>query len=138
MSLAESVDLVEFAFENAQNGDLFVRKAPASTIHVLAEALIELFGGNRDQIQTIGFRHGEKLFESLLSTEERAKAEDLKGYFRVPLDSRDLNYSVYFEQGENRPQNLDAYTSHNTERLDLEGVKSLLLTIPEIKQELSK
>lgn len=138
MSLAESVDLVEFAFENAQNGDLFVRKAPASTIQALAEALIELFGGNRDQIQTIGFRHGEKLFESLLSTEERAKAEDLKGYFRVPLDSRDLNYSVYFEQGENRPENLDAYTSHNTERLDLEGVKSLLLTIPEIKQELSK
>lgn len=138
MSLAESVDLVEYAFENAQTGDLFVRKAPASTIQVLAEALIEMLGGSRDQIQTIGFRHGEKLFESLLSTEERAKAEDLKSYFRVPLDSRDLNYSVYFEQGENRPENLDAYTSHNTDRLELEGVKALLLTIPEVQQELAK
>jgi UDP-N-acetylglucosamine 4,6-dehydratase len=136
MSLAESVDLVKYAFENAQTGDLFVRKAPASTIETLAHALIEMFGGKKDQIQTIGFRHGEKLYESLLSTEERVKSEDLGGYFRVPLDSRDLNYSVYFEEGQPRKESLEAYTSHNTERLDIEAVKKLLLTIPEVRQEL--
>ena len=95
-----------------------------------------MFGGTENQIKTIGFRHGEKLFESLLSTEERAKAEDLGDYFRVPLDTRDLNYSEYFEEGEQRKPDLDAYTSHNTERSDVEGVKQLLLTIPEIRQEL--
>jgi UDP-glucose 4-epimerase len=136
MSLAESVDLVKYAFENAQTGDLFVRKAPASTIESLAHALIEMFGGKKDQIQTIGFRHGEKLYESLLSTEERVKSEDLGGYFRVPLDSRDLNYSVYFEEGQPRKESLEAYTSHNTERLDVEAVKKLLLTIPEVRLEL--
>jgi UDP-glucose 4-epimerase len=136
MSLAESVDLVEYAFENAETGDLFVRKAPASTIEVLAKALTEMFGGSENQIKTIGFRHGEKLFESLLSTEERAKAEDLGDYFRVPLDTRDLNYSEYFEEGEQRKPDLDAYTSHNTDRLDVEGVKQLLMTIPDIRQEL--
>jgi UDP-glucose 4-epimerase len=136
MSLAESVDLVKYAFEHAQTGDLFVRKAPASTIETLAHALIEMFGGKKDQIQTIGFRHGEKLYESLLSTEERVKSEDLGGYFRVPLDSRDLNYSVYFEEGQLRKESLEAYTSHNTERLDVEAVKKLLLTIPEVRQEL--
>jgi len=136
MSLAESVDLVEYAFEHAETGDLYVRKAPASTIEVLAKALVELFGGAENEIQTIGFRHGEKLYESLLSTEERAKAEDLGDYFRVPLDSRGLNYSEYFEEGEPRQAALEAYTSHNTKRLDVEGVKTLLLTIPEIRQEL--
>ena len=136
MSLAESVDLVEYAFEHAQSGDLFVRKAPASTIDVLAKALVELFGGSENEIQTIGFRHGEKLYESLLSTEERAKADDLGDYFRVPLDSRDLNYSDYFEEGEPRQAALEAYTSHNTKQLDVEGVKTLLLTIPEVRQEL--
>jgi UDP-glucose 4-epimerase len=138
MSLAESVDLVKHAFENAQTGDLFVRKAPASTIQDLAKALVELFGTRNEQINTIGFRHGEKLYESLLSTEERAIAQDLGDYFRVPLDTRDLNYSVYFEQGEARPAALDAYTSHNTARLDVEGVKKLLLAIPEISQALGK
>jgi len=136
MSLAESVDLVEYAFEHAETGDLYVRKAPASTIDVLAKALVELFGGADNQIQTIGFRHGEKLYESLLSTEERAKAEDLGDYFRVPLDSRDLNYSEYFEEGEPRQASLESYTSHNTKQLDVEGVKTLLLTIPEVRQEL--
>jgi UDP-N-acetylglucosamine 4,6-dehydratase/5-epimerase len=138
MSLAESVDLVKHAFENAQTGDLFVRKAPASTIEDLAKALTELFGSGKEQIKKIGFRHGEKLYESLLSTEERAIAQDLGDYFRVPLDTRDLNYSVFFEQGESRPAELDSYTSHNTERLDIEGVKKLLLTIPEIRQALGK
>lgn len=136
MSLAESVDLVEYAFENAKTGDLFVRKAPASTIDILAKALIEMFGGKEDQVQVIGFRHGEKLYESLLSTEERAHSEDLGGYFRVPLDARDLNYSLFFEEGKPRKESLEAYTSHNTERLDVEGVKKLLLTIPEVRQEL--
>lgn len=138
MSLAESVDLVEYAFQHAQTGDLFVRKAPASTIEVLARALIEMFGGDKEQLQTIGFRHGEKLYESLLSTEERVKSEDLGGYFRVPLDARDLNYSLYFEEGQPRKEALEAYTSHNTERLDVEGVKNLLLTIPEVRQELGQ
>jgi UDP-glucose 4-epimerase len=136
MSLAESVDLVEYAFDKAKTGDLYVRKAPASTIAVLAQALVELFGGADNEIQTIGFRHGEKLYESLLSTEERAKAEDLGDYFRVPLDSRDLNYSDYFEEGEPRQASLESYTSHNTKQLDVEGVKALLLTIPEVRQEL--
>ncbi len=137
MSLAESVDLVEYAFSNAETGDLFVRKAPASTIHDLAVALIEMFGGSKDQIQNIGFRHGEKLYESLLSVEERVKAEDRGGYFRVPLDARDLNYSLFFEQGESRAPELESYTSHNTERLDVEGVKQLLLTIAAVRQELA-
>ena len=136
MSLAQSVDLVEYAFENAQTGDLFVRKAPAATIETLAAALIEIFGNGEPELQNIGFRHGEKLYESLLSTEERAKAEDKGNYFRVPLDDRDLNYSSYFEQGEKRAEELEAYTSHNTQRLDTAGVKELLLTIPEIKKEL--
>ena len=136
MSLAQSVDLVEYAFENAQTGDLFVRKAPAATIETLAAALIEIFGNGESELQNIGFRHGEKLYESLLSTEERAKAEDKGNYFRVPLDDRDLNYSSYFEQGEKRAEELEAYTSHNTQRLDTEGVKELLLTIPEIRKEL--
>jgi UDP-N-acetylglucosamine 4,6-dehydratase len=136
MSLAQSVDLVEYAFENAQTGDLFVRKAPAATIETLAAALIETFGNRESEMQNIGFRHGEKLYESLLSTEERAKAEDKGNYFRVPLDDRDLNYSSYFEHGEKRAEELEAYTSHNTQRLDKAGVAELLLTIPEIRQEL--
>jgi UDP-glucose 4-epimerase len=95
-----------------------------------------MFGGSKDQIQNIGFRHGEKLYESLLSTEERVKADDLGDYFRVPLDARDLNYSAYFEEGESRPESLEAYTSHNTDRLNVDGVRKLLLTIPEVKLEL--
>jgi len=137
MSLTESVDLVEYAFTTARTGDLFVRKAPASTIHDLAVALIELFDGSADQVQNIGFRHGEKLFESLLSQEERAKADDCGDYFRVPLDARDLNYSLFFEEGQARSSELDAYTSHNTQRLDVEQTKQLLLTIPEIRKELA-
>jgi UDP-N-acetylglucosamine 4,6-dehydratase len=136
MSLAESVDLVEYAFQQARTGDLFVRKAPASTIGALAQALIEMFGGRKGSPQTIGFRHGEKLYESLLSSEERAKSEDLGTYFRVPLDARDLNYSLYFEEGQPRKEAIEAYTSHNTERLNVEEVKNLLLTLPEVRKEL--
>lgn len=137
MSLAESVDLVKYAFENAESGDLFVRKAPASTIETLALALGELFGVNLS-IDTIGFRHGEKLYESLLSVEERAFAQDHGDYYRVPLDTRDLNYEVFFEQGQSRPESLEAYTSHNTQRLSVDGVKELLLTLPEIRDGLQQ
>jgi UDP-glucose 4-epimerase len=139
MSLSESVDLVQHAFETAETGDLFVRKAPAATIDVLLSALLELFeetGKTRPEIKTIGVRHGEKLFESLLGAEETAKAEDLGSYFRVSLDTRTLDYGVFFEEGENQPAPLESYTSHNTQRLDKEGVKALLLTLPEIRQEL--
>ncbi len=136
MSLSQSVDLVLHAFTNATSGDLFVRKAPASTVEVLVQALAELFEVQNPEIQNIGTRHGEKLYESLLGVEERAHAVDQGGYFKVPLDTRSLDYSIYFEEGESRKQELDAYTSHNTERLDVEGVKQLLLTLPEIRTEL--
>jgi UDP-glucose 4-epimerase len=136
MSLSESVDLVQHAFENAETGDLFVRKAPAATISVLLEALLELVGVDRPEIKTIGVRHGEKLFESLLGAEEMAKAEDRGDYFKVPLDTRTLDYEAFFEHGENKPASNESYTSHNTTRLDKEGVKTLLLTLPEIRQEL--
>lgn len=141
MSLADSVDLVEHAFENAETGDVFVRKAPASTIQVLVDALVELFSdkvAKSPEVKTIGIRHGEKRFESLLGSEEMAKAQDLGSYFRVPLDTRTLDYEVYFEKGEHLPPTIDSYTSHNTDRLDKEGVKALLLSLPEIKQELGK
>lgn len=137
MSLDESVDLVQFAFENAQSGDLFVKKAPAATVEVLLKALIELFDIKNPDIKSIGVRHGEKLFESLLSTEEKAFSEDLGGYFKVPLDTRTLDYSVYFEEGEKREIEFDAYTSHNTQRLNVDEVKKILLRLPEVKSELN-
>ena len=136
MSLSESVALVQHAFENGESGDLFVRKAPAATVADLIAALCELFKAPNHEVQTIGARHGEKLFESLLSTEERAKAEDQGGYFKVPLDTRSLDYSIYFEEGESRPSELEAYTSHNTTRLDVEDLKQLLLTLPEVQAQL--
>lgn len=136
MSLAESVELVEFAFRNANSGDLLVRKAPAASLATLAEALLELFGAKTSEIETIGFRHGEKLFESLLSVEERAFAEDLGGFYRVPLDTRDLNYQVYFEEGQQRDPTLEAYTSHNTDQLDTSAVKEVLLSLPEVRSAL--
>ena len=136
MSLRDSVDLVEYAFSNAKTGDLFVRKAPASTIGDLAATLIDMFADEPVEINEIGFRHGEKLFESLLSVEESAKAEDLGDYYRVPLDSRDLNYEDFFEVGEERQETLEAYTSHNTTRLVPSEIKSLLLTLDEVRSEL--
>lgn len=136
MSLSESVDLVEYAFSNSSTGDLFVRKAPAATIEVLVYALLELFEAKNREIVNIGFRHGEKLYESLLSTEERAFAVDMGDYYKVPLDARDLNYALYFEEGSARETELDSYNSHNTKRLDIEGVQELLLKLPEIKKEL--
>lgn len=137
MSLAESVDLVEFAFRNSISGDLFVRKAPAATLDVVAEALFDIFEAKNREVSEIGFRHGEKLYESLLSTEERAFAIDMGDYFRVPLDTRDLNYAIFFEEGSQRQVELDSYNSHNTQRLNKDEVIQLLLTLPEIQQELS-
>lgn len=125
MSLAESVDLVLHAFHHARPGDIFVQKSPASTVADLAQALKEMLG-MQNSIRIIGTRHGEKLFESLVSREEMARASDLGRYYRIPADDRDLNYDQYFVDGEVKVSTLDDYTSHNTERLDVEGVKRLL------------
>jgi UDP-N-acetylglucosamine 4,6-dehydratase len=128
MSLEESVDLVRYAFEHGQQGDIFVQKAPAATLQVLAQALKELFNANTE-IRIIGTRHGEKLHESLVSREEMAKVEDLGRYFRIPADNRDLNYNKFFVEGEPRISTFEDYTSHSTERLDAEGTKALLRTL---------
>lgn len=128
MSLDESVDLVRYAFERGRQGDLFVQKAPAATMQVLAQALKELYRAD-SEIRIIGTRHGEKLYESLVSREEMAKAEDLGRYYRIPADNRDLNYNKYFIEGEPRISHFEDYTSHSTERLDTEGTKALLRTL---------
>jgi UDP-glucose 4-epimerase len=133
MSLTESVELVEYAFADARPGDLFVRKAPACTIGDLAVAVAKLFGV-QPNVATIGFRHGEKLFETLLSREEMASADDRGPYFRVPLDTRSLDYGLYFEEGDRRRADVDDYTSHNTQRLDVDAVCGLLAGVPEIAQ----
>ncbi|WP_438978909.1 polysaccharide biosynthesis protein [Polynucleobacter sp.] len=135
MSLEDSVDLVEHAFEHANQGDLFVQKAPASTVADLAQALKELFNSSVP-INIIGTRHGEKLFESLISREEMAKAEDMGNYFRVPADNRDLNYAQYFTEGEEKVASFEDYTSHNTERLNVAQIKELLLKLDFIREEL--
>jgi len=135
MSLEDSVDLVLHAFEYGQQGDLFVQKAPASTVGDLAEALKQLFG-KKNEVKVIGTRHGEKLYESLVSREEMAKAEDMGRYYRIPADNRDLNYNKYFVEGEERISEFDDYTSHNTERLDVPGIKELLLKLDYIKEQL--
>ena len=135
MSLEDSVDLVLYAFEHAQQGDMFVQKAPASTVGDLATALKELFKSN-SSLKVIGTRHGEKLYESLISREEMAKAEDMGGYYRIPADNRDLNYKKYFVEGELHVSEVDDYTSHNTVRLGVEGVKKLLLGLDYIQGEL--
>jgi UDP-N-acetylglucosamine 4,6-dehydratase len=136
MTLDESVDLVLFAFQNAQPGDIFVQKAPASTIGDLARALEQLFN-KEGMIKTIGTRHGEKLFETLVSREEMERAEEMGSYFRIPADSRDLNYDRYFVDGEPAISVRDDYTSHNTERLDVEGVKRTLLGLDYIQEAMS-
>lgn len=136
MSLEDSVDLVLHAFENAQQGDIFVQKAPASTVQELAEALRQLFK-RENPIKVIGTRHGEKLYESLISREEMAKADDMGRYYRIPADNRDLNYKKYFVEGEQHISELDDYTSHNTERLDIDGIKALLLKLDYIQEQLN-
>ena len=133
MSLEDSVDLVLHAFEHGKQGDIFVQKAPASTVGHLAQALKEVLGKN-NSIKIIGTRHGEKLYESLVSREEMAKAQDEGRYYRIPADNRDLNYKKYFVEGEQRISGLDDYTSHNTHRLDVAGIKSLLLKLDYIQE----
>ncbi|MDP3776376.1 polysaccharide biosynthesis protein [Methylotenera sp.] len=136
MSLEDSVDLVLYAFEHGEQGDIFVQKAPASTVADLAQALKELL--NKDNpVREIGTRHGEKLYESLISREEMAKAQDMGGYYRIPADNRDLNYAQFFSEGEEKISHQDDYTSHNTERLNVEQVKTLLLKLDFIKEELN-
>ncbi|WP_028580976.1 nucleoside-diphosphate sugar epimerase/dehydratase [Desulfogranum japonicum] len=136
MSLPDSVDLVLYAFEHGEQGDLYVQKAPASTVGDLAQALKELF--NKDNpIRVIGTRHGEKLYESLVSREEMAKAKDQGDYYRIPADNRDLNYAQYFSQGEEKISQIEDYTSHNTARLNVEQVKALLLKLDYIQEELN-
>ncbi len=136
MSLEDSVDLVLYAYEHGEQGDIFVQKAPASSLADLAQALKELFNSS-SPVRIIGTRHGEKLFESLISREEMAHAQDMGGYYRIPADNRDLNYAKFFSEGEEKISCLDDYTSHNTHRLDVEQVKSLLLKLDYIKEELN-
>jgi UDP-glucose 4-epimerase len=133
MSLPESIDLVEYAFAHAAPGDIFVRKAPAATVYDLAVAVAEVFG-QKPELKTIGTRHGEKLYETLLSREEMLRAEDKGDYFRVPLDARSLDYGLFFEQGDRNQTEMNDYTSHNAERLDIAGVVRLLNKLPEIVQ----
>jgi UDP-N-acetylglucosamine 4,6-dehydratase len=133
MSLEESVDLVLYAFEHARPGDIFVQKAPASTVGDLAQAMRAVL--QRDnEIKIIGTRHGEKLYESLVSREEMVRSEDLGGYYRIPADSRDLNYAKYFVEGETAISSIDDYTSHNTKRLTVEEVKQVLLKLELIQE----
>ena len=133
MSLDESVDLVLYAFKNARPGDIFVQKAPASTIGDLAEAMKQLLNLS-NKINVIGTRHGEKLYESLVSREEMARADNLDGYYRIPADSRDLNYDKYFVEGQTEISEIDDYTSHNTVRLGLDQVKETLLKLDLIRE----
>ena len=136
MSLSEAVELVLFAYTHANQGDIFVQKAPAATIMDLAETLKDIFNDTRP-IQVIGTRHGEKLYETLLSTEEAAKAQDLGDYYRIPADNRDLNYHKYFDQGDKRIALAEAYTSHNTRRLDHAGLKEILLKLDYVQRALA-
>ncbi len=136
MSLEDSVDLVLYAFQNGQQGDIFVQRAPASTVADLALALKDIFGSDT-AIQTIGTRHGEKLYESLISREEMAHAEDMGNYYRIPADNRDLNYAKYFSEGDHEVSMAEDYTSHNTQRLDKEQVRQLLLGLDYIKEVLN-
>lgn len=135
MTLDNAVDLVQFAFENGSNGDLFVQKSPAATIEVLAKALIELYN-SKSEIQNIGIRHGEKMYETLVTKEEMIKSEDLGDYYKISADNRDLNYDKYFSKGDN-VKLIKEYNSDNTKRLTVEEMKKLLLKLPEIQADLA-
>lgn len=130
MTLDDAVELVLYAFKHGGNGDIFVQKAPAATVRVLADALLDVMQRPDHEVREIGTRHGEKLYETLLSREEMACAEDLGEYYRVPPDGRDLNYAKFVEQGEERISHAEDYNSHNTQRLDVAGMKALLLKLP--------
>jgi len=137
MSLEEAVDLVLFAFEHGQNGDILVQKAPACTIQTQAEAVCELFGGKKEEIKVIGIRHGEKMYETLLTKEECAKAEDMGNFFRVPADNRDLNYDKYFKEGDTKRVMIEEFNSDNTRRLNLEETKEKIASLEYIQNELN-
>ena len=137
MSVEEAVDLVLFAFEHGQNGDIFVQKAPACTIQTQAEAVCELFGGRKENIKVIGIRHGEKMYETLLTNEECAKAEDMGDFYRVPADNRGLNYDKFFKEGEHERATLSEFNSNNTRILNVEETKTKIEALEYIKKELS-
>jgi len=137
MSLEEAVDLVLFAFENGQNGDILVQKAPACTIQTQAEAVCELFGGKKEEIKVIGIRHGEKMYETLLTKEETAKAIDMGNFYAVPADNRDLNYDKYFKEGDVKRALIDEFNSNNTRILNLEETKEKIANLQYIKNELA-
>ncbi|HBK30234.1 MAG TPA: UDP-glucose 4-epimerase, partial [Porphyromonadaceae bacterium] len=134
MTLEDAVDLVLYAFEHGHSGDLFVQKAPAATLTVLATALKELYKTDTE-VKVIGTRHGEKLYETLVTREEMFKAEDMGNYFRIPADSRDLNYDKFFVEGQENISKVEDYHSHNTRRLNIEEMKELLLRLPEIRED---
>jgi len=136
LSLSDAIGLVDFAFQNARQGDVFIRKAPACTVQLLAETLIELFEGD-NEIRVIGMRHGEKLYETLASAEELRRSEDMGEHYRVGLDDRDLNYSKYFTEGDVEEAYVEDYHSHNTYQLNREELKALLLKLPEVQAELN-
>lgn len=136
MSLDDAVELVLFAFENGNSGDLFVNKAPAGTVGDLAQALKEIFNA-KNSIKTIGTRHGEKLYETLCTREEMIKAEDMGDFYRVPADNRDLNYNKYFIQGKEINESIEDYNSHNTDRCSVEGIKQLLFNLTIIKEKIN-
>jgi len=137
MSLEEAVDLVLFAFENGENGDILVQKAPACTIQMQAEAVCELFGGKKEDIKVIGIRHGEKMYETLLTKEEAAKAVDMGNFYRVPADNRDLNYDKYFKEGDAKRATIEEFNSDNTRRLNLEETKEKIASLEYIQNELN-
>lgn len=137
MTLDDAVELVLYAFVHGNNGDIFVQKAPAATVDTLVAAMKQLLGLPEHEVRVIGTRHGEKLFESLLGREERAVADDLGDYFRVPPDGRDLNYDKFVDEGEERLSHGEEYNSHNTKRLDVEGMKALLLKLPLIRRAIN-
>ncbi len=134
MTLEDAVDLVLYAFEHGVNGDLFVQKAPAATLEVLAKSLIRLYNADT-KVRVIGTRHGEKLYETLVTREEMAKHEDMGNYYRIPADTRDLNYDKYFVEGEETISKMEDYHSHNTSRLDVKGMQELLLKLPMIRRD---
>ena len=138
MSLDEAVDLVLFAFEHGANGDILVQKAPACTIRVQAEAVCELFGGKKEDIKVIGIRHGEKMYETLLTKEECAKAVDMGNFYRVPADNRDLNYDKFFTEGDVKNVTIEEFNSDNAYRLSLEETKAKVASLEYIQEELAK
>ena len=138
MSLDEAVDLVLFAFKNGENGDLLIQKAPACTIRTQAEAVCELFGGKKSDIKVIGIRHGEKMYETLLTKEECAKAIDMGNFYRVPADNRGLNYDKYFVEGDHKRASIEEFNSNNTRILNLKETKAKIASLDYIKDRLNE